>query len=149
QTFYGSVVGTIVDSSQSIVPTASVTLTNLGTTERRTAETDESGLYRFVNLVPGQYRIEAEKAGFKRFVREPVTVPVETSTRIDVVMEVGAVTQTVEVSAQTPLLQSESSSLGQVVEARKVTEAPLNGRNPLALVALVPGVVPQGSKQDS
>jgi len=149
QTFYGSVVGTVVDSSQSIVPAASVTLTNLGTTEKRTAETDESGLYRFVNLVPGQYRIEAEKTGFKRFVREPVTVQVETATRIDVVMEVGAITQTVEVSAQTPLLQSESSSLGQVVEARKVTEMPLNGRNPLALVALVPGVVPQGSKQDS
>ena len=73
----------------------------------------------------------------------------ESAVRIDVAMELGEVTQTVEVSAQTPLLQSETSSLGQVVEARKVTEAPLNGRNPLALVALVPGVVPQGSKQDS
>jgi hypothetical protein len=100
-------------------------------------ETDAAGSYRFVNLVPGKYRIEAEKAGFKRF-REAV-VEVESAVRIDVSMEVGEVTQTVEVSAQTPLLQSESSSLGQVVEARKVTEAPLNGRNPLALVALVPG----------
>jgi hypothetical protein len=66
-----------------------------------------------------------------------------------VLMQVGDVTQTVEVLAQTPLLQPESSSLGQVIEARKVTEMPLNGRNPLALIALVPGVVPQGSRQDS
>ncbi len=149
QTFYGSIVGTVSDSTGAVVPGTNVTLTNLGTTEKRTMETDATGSYRFVNLVPGKYRIEAEKTGFKRFAREPVVVEVESAVRIDVAMELGEVTQTVEVSAQTPLLQSETSSLGQVVEARKVTEAPLNGRNPLALVALVPGVVPQGSKQDS
>jgi hypothetical protein len=148
QTFYGSIVGTVSDSTGAVVPGTNVTLTNLGTTEKRTMETDATGSYRFVNLVPGKYRIEAEKSGFKRFSRE-VVVEVESAVRIDLSMEVGEVTQTVEVSAQTPLLQSETSSLGQVVEARKVTEAPLNGRNPLALVALVPGVVPQGSKQDS
>ena len=149
QTFYGSIVGTVSDSSGAIVPGTSVTLTNLGTTEKRTMVTDTMGSYRFVNLLPGRYRIEAEKSGFKRFSREPVVVTVESAVRIDVAMEVGEVTQTVEVSEATPLLQSETSSLGQVVEARKVTEAPLNGRNPLALIALVPGVVPQGSKQDS
>lgn len=149
QTFYGSVAGTVTDSTGAVVPGTAVTLTNLATTDKRTASTDDAGLYRFVNLVPGRYRAEAEKTGFKRFVREPVVVEVETAVRIDVAMEVGETSQTVEVTAQTPLLQSESSSLGQVVEARKVTETPLNGRNPLALVALVPGVVPQGSKQDS
>lgn len=149
QTFYGSVAGTITDSTGAVVPGTAVTLTNLATTDKRTTLTDEAGLYRFVNLVPGRYRAEAEKTGFKRFVREPVVVEVESAVRIDVAMEVGETSQTVEVTAQTPLLQSESSSLGQVVEARKVTETPLNGRNPLALVALVPGVVPQGSKQDS
>ena len=149
QTFYGSIVGTVSDSTGAVVPGTNITLTNLGTTEKRTMETDATGSYRFVNLLPGRYRVEAEKTGFKRFAREPVVVEVESAVRIDLTMEVGEVTQTVEVSAQTPLLQSETSSLGQVVEARKVTEAPLNGRNPLALVALVPGVVPQGSKQDS
>lgn len=149
QTFYGSVVGTVTDSTGAVVPGTVITLINLGTTDKRVTTTDEAGLYRFVNLVPGRYREEAEKPGFKRFVREPVIVEVESAVRIDVGLEVGEASQTVEVTAQTPLLQSESSSLGQVVESRKVIEAPLNGRNPLALVALVPGVVPQGSKQDS
>jgi hypothetical protein len=149
QTFYGSVLGTVSDSTGAVVPGTTVTITNLATTEKRTADTDEAGLYRFVNLIPGRYRVEADKPGFKHFVREPVVVEVESAVRIDVGMEVGEASQTVEVTAQSPLLQSESSSLGHVVEARKVTEAPLNGRNPLALVALVPGVVPQGSRQDS
>jgi hypothetical protein len=149
QTFYGSIIGTVSDATGAVVPGTNVTLTNLGTTEKRMMVTDNAGVYRFVNLLPGKYRVEAEKSGFKRFSREPVVVEVDSSPRIDVTLEVGEVTQTVEVSELTPLLQSQSSSLGQVVEARKVTEAPLNGRNPLALVALVPGVVPQGSKQDS
>lgn len=149
QTFYGSMVGTVTDSTGAVVPGTTVTLTNLGTTDRRTTQTDEAGLYRFVNLVPGQYRVEAEKTGFKRFSREPVVVEVESAVRIDVALEVGEASQTVEVTGQTPLLQSESSSLGQVVDSRKVNEMPLNGRNPLALIALVPGVVPQGSRQDS
>jgi len=149
QTFYGSVVGTVTDSSGAVIPGTNITLTNLATSEKRVMETDSAGLYRLVNLLPGRYRVEAEKTGFKRFSREPVVIEVDSSPRIDVVLEVGEITQTVEVSDLTPLLQSQSSSLGQVVEARKVNEMPLNGRNPLALVALVPGVVPQGSKQDS
>jgi hypothetical protein len=149
QTFYGSVVGNVSDTSGSVVPGTVITLTNLATQEKRSVTTDDSGLYRFVNLIPGRYRLDAEKPGFNRFSREPVVVEVDNTVRIDVAMQVGDVTQTIEVTAQTPLLQPESSSLGQVVEARKVTEMPLNGRNPLALVALVPGVVPQGSKQDS
>jgi len=149
QTFYGSISGSVSDPSGSIVPGTVVTLTNLATQAKRTVTGDDSGLYRFVDLIPGRYRLEAEKAGFKRFTREPVVVEVDNTVRIEVVMQVGDVTQTVEVTAQTPLLQPESSSLGQVIEARKVTEMPLNGRNPLALIALVPGVVPQGSKQDS
>src|SRR5260370_3894140 len=143
QTFYGSIAGTVSDASGSTVPGAKVALTNLGTAEQRGMETDAAGFYQFVNLLPGHYRIEVEKSGFKRFVREPVVVEVQQSVRIDVNgMEVGAITQTVEVRAETPLLQSETSSLGHVVESRKLNEMPLNGRNPLALA---PGVVPQGS----
>src|SRR5712692_5402854 len=126
------------------VPAAGVTLTNLGTSERRTMQTDEFGNYQFVNLVPAQYKLEVEKAGFRRFTREPIVVEVQAAVRIDVGMQVGDVNQVVEVTAQTPLLQTESTSLGQVVESRKVLEAPLNGRNIYALVALVPGVVPGG-----
>lgn len=107
-------------------------------------ETDTGGNYQFVNLVPGQYRIEVEKPGFRRFAREPITVEVQNAVRIDVPMSVGDISQTIEVTAQTPLLQTENAALGTVVEARKVLEMPLNGRNVFGLVALVPGVVPGG-----
>ncbi len=144
QTFFGSILGTVTDSTGATIPHASVVLTNLGTAERRTAETDESGNYQFVNLVPGRYRVDIEKTGFKRMTRDGIEVQVESSVRNDATMQVGEVGQTVEVSAHAPLLQTETTSLGQVVEARRVLEMPLNGRNVLSLVALVPGVVPQG-----
>jgi Carboxypeptidase regulatory-like domain len=140
----GLFVGTVNDASASAVPQASVTLTNLGTGERRAMQTDNSGEYQFVNLVPGNYRIDVEKAGFRRFSREPITVEVQSAVRIDVPMQLGDLSQVVEVTAQTPLLQTENAALGQVVEARKVLEMPLNGRNVFDLVALVPGVVPGG-----
>ena len=144
QTFYGSLVGTVTDASGSAMPQANVALTNLGTAERRSAPTDNSGNYQFVSLVPGQYKIEVEQTGFRHFVREPVTVEVQSAVRIDVPMQVGDVNQVVEVTGQTPLLQTENASLGQVVESRKVLEMPLNGRNVFGLVALVAGVVPGG-----
>lgn len=148
QTFYGSIVGTVADVSGAFMPDVHVTLTNLGTAERRSIETDAEGFYRFLNLVPGNYRLDVEKGGFKHFIREPIAIEVQNVVRIDVAkMELGAVNQTVEVNSETPLLQPETSSLGQVVESRKLNELPLNGRNPLALVALVPGVVPQGGSQ--
>ncbi len=144
QTFYGSMVGSVTDASGAAVPAAGVTLTNLGTGERHAIQTDGFGSYQFVNLVPGQYKVEVEKTGFRRFVREPITVEVQSAVRIEVAMQVGDVNQVVEVTSQTPLLQTESATLGQVVDGRKVLEAPLNGRNIYSLVALVPGVVPGG-----
>src|SRR5215471_16428670 len=145
QTFFGSILGTVTDATGAAVPAASVTLINTGTSERRAGQTDADGAYRFVNLVPGGYRLEIEKPGFRRLTREPIQVEVEAAVRIDVTMQVGDVTQTLEVSAATPLLQTENSSLSQVVEGRTVQDMPLNGRNVLNLVSLVPGVVPQGA----
>ena len=149
QTFYGSIIGTVTDSSGGAIPKATVTLTNLGTSERRAAETDSAGNYQFVNLVPGRYRVEIEQSRFKRLTREPVVVEVQAAVRIDATMELGDLSEVVEVSAQTPLLQSDTTSLGQVVDSRKVQEMPLNGRNVLNLVALVPGVVPQGQSMQN
>ena len=108
-------------------------------------QSSASGEYTFVNVLPGQYRVEGEKGGYKKFVRDPIVVEIESGLRVDIALQVGAQSETVEVTSEAPLLQPETQSLGQVVEGRAVTEAPLNGRNPLALVALVPGVVPQGS----
>jgi len=144
QTFFGSIVGSVTDPTGSAVPQASVSLINQGTSDKRIALSDSSGNYQFLNLVPGQYKIEIEKTGFRRILRDGVTVEVQSAVRIDATLQVGDVSQTVEVTAQTPLLQTENASLGQVVDARKVLEMPLNGRNIFGLVALVPGVVPGG-----
>ena len=144
QNVYGTIAGTVTDSSGAAIADASVTLTNLDTNEKHNIQTDASGNYTFVNILPGRYKVESEKSGFKKVVRQPILVQIESGLRVDLTMEVGAVNEIVEVKSEAPLLQPETNSLGQVVEQRDVTELPLNGRNPLALVALVPGVVPQG-----
>jgi len=145
QNVYGTIAGNITDASGAAVADATVTLTNLATAEKHIMQSSASGQYTFVNVLPGRYRIEGEKSGFKKFVREPIVVEIESGLRIDIPLQIGAQSETVEVTSEAPLLQPETQSLGQVVEGRTVTESPLNGRNPLALVALVPGVVPQGS----
>ena len=144
QTFFGSIVGTVSDTSGAIIPGASVTLTSLGTSERRTAETNSSGFYQFLNLVPGRFKVEVEKAGFKHLTRDEVLVETQAAVRIDATMQIGEVGQTVEVTAQTPLLQAENSSIGTEVSQRAVNEMPLNGRNVLNLIELAAGAVPQG-----
>jgi hypothetical protein len=145
QSTYGSIAGTVVDSSGAAMPSAQVTLTNIGTAEKRTQTTGPDGLYTFVNLIPGNYRLEAKKEGFKGFVREPIVVQVQQAVKIDAILQVGVVTESVTVSGETSLLQPETSSLGQVVETRKANELPLNGRNIYNLAAISPSVVPQGN----
>jgi hypothetical protein len=149
QTTFGSLLGTVTDPSGSTVASTNVVLTSLATNEKRTESTNADGLYQFVNLSPGTYSVEIQKTGFKHLVQSPVTVQTQTATRIDLVLQVGEVSQTVEVTAQTPLLTPESTSLGQVIDERKTVELPLNGRNPLNLVALVPSVVPQGGSMSN
>src|SRR5216683_2574784 len=96
QTFYGSIVGSVRDASSGSVTQANVTVINLGTAERRSGPTDSAGNYQFVNLVPGQYKVEVEKSGFRRFSRESITVEVQSAVRIDVTMQVGDINQVVE-----------------------------------------------------
>ncbi len=144
QSTFGTVDGTVVDSSGASVAGAQVTLTNTGTQEKRTQPTGAEGLYQFVNVVPGQYHLDIEKAGFKHFTRDNVTVQVQQDTHIDATLPVGQVTETVEVTAETPLLQAETSSLGQVIEERKANELPLNGRNIFNLITVSPAAVAQG-----
>jgi carboxypeptidase family protein/TonB-dependent receptor-like protein len=149
QSTYGSITGLVTDPSGAAITDARVTLTNLGTAEKRTQPTGTDGLYSFVNLIPGNYRIEAEKAGFKRVTQEPVVVQVQQNSKIDLALPIGQATETVEVTSETPLLQSETSSLGQVVEQRKANELPLNGRNIYSLAAIAPSVIPQGNTTGS
>jgi hypothetical protein len=147
QAFYGSIVGTVTDPSSAALKGATVTLINLGTQERRQGATDGEGSYSFLNLVPASYRVGVELAGFKRATQDQVQVTVSGTVRADIVMQLGDVTQTIEVQATAQLLQTENANLSQVVETRAVQELPVNGRNLLTLVGLVPGVVPQGSTE--
>ena len=145
QTSYGAISGTVMDPTAAAIAEAEVTLTNSATGEKQVQRSSPDGLYEFVNLKPATYKIDVEKAGFKHISRPDVIVQVDQKVRIDLTMQVGEVSQTIEVTGETPLLQSETSSLGQVVEGRKVTELPLNGRNVFNLITLAPSVVPQGS----
>jgi hypothetical protein len=147
QTYYGSVVGTVTDSSGSVLPGVTVTLTNRGTSERKTLQTAAHGDFQFVNVLPGSYTLDVEGAGFKHFRRDSFQVEVQSVVRIDAAMQVGEVNQVVDVTAQTPLIDTDTTSLGQVIEGRSVQQMPLNGRNVMNLIALVPGVVPQGQTQ--
>ncbi|MEX2264281.1 MAG: TonB-dependent receptor [Bryobacteraceae bacterium] len=144
QSTFGSVVGTVRDSSDAVVAGARLRLVNLGTNESHAGTSDREGFFQFGNLTPAAYRLEAEMPGFRRYVRDSILVEVQRTIRLDVTLSLGQASEVIEVTGEVPLLDSNSSSLGQVVERRKIEELPLNGRNPLALVALVPGVVPQG-----
>src|SRR5579859_1048680 len=112
QNVYGKISGTVADTSGASIGQATLTLTNLDTNTKTQLKTDASGNYSFVNIVPGRYRIQADANGFKKFVREPIVVEVESGLRIDISMPVGAASETVEVTGEAPLLQPETNSLG-------------------------------------
>jgi hypothetical protein len=149
QSTSGSIAGTVTEQSGGALPGLTVQLTNLGTKEQQAAPTNQAGFYQFVNIPPGNYSLAVSAAGFKTTKRGPIELHVDSTVEIDVTMTIGSVDQIVEVTAATPLLQAETSSLGEVVDQRKTTEIPLNGRNPLNLTALVPSVVPQGGAMQS
>ncbi|MCL4812474.1 MAG: TonB-dependent receptor [Vicinamibacteraceae bacterium] len=144
QVIYGTVLGTVSDTSGAPVPGAEVRVISLSTNEMRSTISGNAGTYSIPNLPPGPYRIEVELPGFKQFVRTDVPVQTDITTRVDVVLEVGDVSETVSVSGEAPLVQTDSSSLGAVVPLEAVEKIPLSGRNVNNLLTLVPGVVAQG-----
>jgi hypothetical protein len=149
QSTYGSVSGTVTDPSGGSLADVRVTLTSIDSGAKLTQTTTPDGLYLFSNLFPGHYRVDAEKTGFKRVAQTDVEVQIQQTSSINLTMQVGDVSQTIEVTSETPLLQPDSSSLGQVIDERKADELPLNGRNVFNLASLSPSVVPQGNSQGS
>ena len=147
QTFYGTVLGVVTDASGGVIIGAPVSLTSSGTAERLTTQTDADGNYQFLNLLPGVYKLDVEQPRFKHLTRDQIQVRVDNAIRVDVSLELGDMTQKIQVASNAVLLQTESAALNQVVEGRQVQDMPLNGRNTLNLVALAPGVVPLGSSQ--
>lgn len=135
-----SIVGTITDKSGSLVPGVTVRVINESTNTALTAQTDSAGEFTASNLTPGIYTVEAEKAGFNRHVNKGFAIQVAQVARLDIALEVGAVEQTVEIRGETPLLQTENASVGQVIGSQPINELPLNGRNFAELAVLAPGV---------
>src|SRR5439155_11818293 len=139
QTF-GEVTGRVTDPSGAVIPGASVNLTNVNTNAVRSVVTTEAGAYTFPSIPPGLYRLRTELAGFKAAVSEPFEVQVQQVVRLDMVLQLGQISETVEVAATADLLQAETATLGAVVENKIITELPLNGRQYLNLVGLAPNV---------
>ncbi len=141
----GTITGSVQDNSGAIVPGAKVSLTNPATGYKQTVDTSAEGTYTFLALVPGRYSVVAEKDGFRRAEANDVVVQVNTTSRLDIRMQLGAVQETVQVSSSAPLLQTDKSDLGTVVENKAIQQLPLfiNGglRSNMAFTSLAPGVV--------
>lgn len=136
-----TITGTVTDASGAVLPGVSITVVNDGTGLTRSVVTNESGVYTVPQIPIGSYRVEAELPGFRKEIRRGVTLQVDQRARIDLQLEVGQVTEVVEVTGQAPLIQTEDASIGSVIDHQKVVELPLNGRNFESLVQLVPGAV--------
>jgi hypothetical protein len=137
QTF-GEVTGRVTDASGAVMSGASIALTNTNTNAVRQAASTDAGVYTFPSVPPGPYTVKTEVQGFKTWLSQPFQVQVQQVVRLDIVLQVGQTSESIEVTAPQVLLQAENSTLGTVIENKVVTELPLNGRQYLNLVALTP-----------
>jgi hypothetical protein len=144
QSGFGDISGAVSDPSGSVVPGVTITLTNRATNAVRTALTNDVGLYSLPALPPGIYDLKAELPGFRMIERKDIQVQVGVSSRIDLILQIGEVTNVLEVSGGAPVLQTETTSVGTVIENRRIVELPLNGRNYLQLASLIPGATTNG-----
>jgi len=145
----GIIRGTVLDTSGLGVPAVHITVTDERTkVEAFSAVTDESGRYSAPALKASIYSVSAEARGFKREIRSGITLDVNQTAVVDITLEVGSVTEVLEVTGAAPLLQTESAELADVVEQRRVTELPLNGRFFVNMVNLTTGVVPASAGQN-
>jgi hypothetical protein len=135
-----TVTGEVHDSTGAAVAGATVTVRNTATNGVRIVTTNDEGIYAVPALIPGMYEVKTEKAGFKAATRTNIELQVQQTARVDFALEVGQVSETVEVSSALPLLTTENATVGTVIEQRRITDLPLNGRNFFSLVALSPNV---------
>lgn len=131
--------GTVTDATGAVVAGATVKATDLGTSRISEAQTNEEGAFSILALQPGRYRIEVTQANFKTTQQE-ITLEVAQVANLDFALETGAVSETVTVTSDVPLVESATSALGETIQGRQIVELPLNGRNVLELARLTPGV---------
>ena len=134
-----TIVGDVVDPSGAAVPGVAVTATNDGTGIAREVNTNEAGQYRITPLNPGQYTVQVETAGFKTQIQNAVTLEVAAVLEVDFTLELGDVTETVEVTGAAPIMQTEEASVAGVVNEKQLQRLPVNQRNFTRLILLMPG----------
>ncbi|HEX2343833.1 MAG TPA: TonB-dependent receptor [Vicinamibacterales bacterium] len=137
-----TILGTVTDGTGAIVPGASVTVTNVQTNISLTTQTDARGAYIVPSLKPGEYSLTVEISGFQKTVRSGVVLQVAQVARIDLTLQTGQLSETVEVVGSSPILETQTSSRGAVIDQKQIVELPLNGRDYNQLALLSPGVLP-------
>jgi len=141
----GSISGTVSDPTGAVVPGADVTALNTETGISQETQTNAQGFYAFPVLPVGHYDVSVQAKGFKEYRQKGLMVNVNSALRVDVVLEVGALTQEVSVSATSVHVETTNTQMGEVIGTSRIMGMPLNGRSYTDLLALQPGVVPIGS----
>ncbi len=141
----GSINGTVEDSTQAAIPEAALVLTNTQTGESRTTTSTAEGFFNFADVPRGEYTIKVTAQGFRELQIGPLTLTVGQQMTVRPKLDVGSVTESIEVAAAPPPVVTSSSSVSQLVDSKRIEQLPLNGRNALQLVSLIPGVVNAGS----
>jgi hypothetical protein len=145
QEYRATLVGSVTDQSGAAVPGTRLTVTNTETGVSVISPANDQGRYVIPFLLPGRYKVHVEQPGFKSFERGPVELRINDRVELNIVLEVGELSDKVTVTSEAPLLETSSSSRGQVIDNRKITDLPLNGRNPFELVNIATGVQYSGS----
>ncbi len=140
QSFTGSIVGTVKNPEGAVVPNAEITIIHEQTNRTLTVMTNSEGYYASAPLGVGTYRVEAKMSGFRRVFRGGIVLQIQQTAVIDFTLELGAVSEEVEVKAEAPVLESTTTTLGKVVDNRQIGDLPLNTRNVYSLIFLTPGV---------
>jgi hypothetical protein len=146
QSTTGSIFGTVTDQSGGVIPSSTVTATDLKTGILRTAQTNASGNYVFPSLPPGDYAISASATSFAKQTKSGVHVDVNQSAEASFQMSVGNAAETVTVSGGGQLIEMRESQIGETVDQKRIEDLPLNGRDVSSLVQLVPGVTDYGAQ---
>src|ERR1022692_2128243 len=141
QEFRGAITGAVTDQTGAPIPGANVTVTETRTGTRNQAVSDGSGEYSALFLLPGDYDVAVKKPGFKDYVRRSLHVGAGDHPVIDIQLNVGDSAQTIDVTADVPIVNSENASVGQAITTKEVEDFPLNGRSPLMLAQLAIGVI--------
>jgi hypothetical protein len=140
QSFNGSLLGTVQDTSGATVPNATVTAINTETNARVEGRSASDGKYVLTSLLAGRYRLEANAPGFKRFIQGGIVLQVQQQARVDITLALGEVSESVTVTSDAAILETSSATIGKVVSNKAILELPLNSRNVYSLIFLTPGV---------